>query len=266
MMDLSKKAKINGIFLLVTLVTNAMGAFGWISGLTQKDISDMYVTLITPAPATFSIWSVIYSLLIISIIVMIVKKDDLYYKSAVGEVSTLFRISCVLNIAWIVSFSFIWLGVSTILIFALVITLSLISQKLYKIQQKNRLLLPLTFGLYTGWLFIATVVNVAAWLVKLEWGGFGLPYEVWAGIILIVAVFLTLTVLLQTRNSVFPLPIAWAYFGIYNFLVSPEGFQGRHGFLQIIALIGLVALVGIAAMQLYRNHYEILPIHSSDQH
>ena len=34
---------------------------------------------------TFSIWSVIYSLLITSVIVMIVKKDDYYYKKAVED-------------------------------------------------------------------------------------------------------------------------------------------------------------------------------------
>lgn len=81
-METSKKAWINGLFLAVTLVINTLGALGFINGLSQKEISDMFVTLITPSPSTFSIWSVIYSLLIISIIVMIVKKDDLYYKSA----------------------------------------------------------------------------------------------------------------------------------------------------------------------------------------
>ncbi len=76
LMDRTKKAWINGLFLIVTLVINTLGAVGLINGLTQKQISDMYVTLITPSPATFSIWSVIYSLLLISMIVMIVKKDD----------------------------------------------------------------------------------------------------------------------------------------------------------------------------------------------
>ncbi len=64
------------------------------------NLIELFVTLITPSPSTFSIWSVIYSLLIISIIVMIVKKDDSYYKSAVNQIYTLFWISCILNIAW----------------------------------------------------------------------------------------------------------------------------------------------------------------------
>ena len=74
-MDRTKKAWINALFLIITLVINTLGAIGLINGLTQKQISDMYVTLITPSPATFSIWGVIYSLLLISMIVMIVKKE-----------------------------------------------------------------------------------------------------------------------------------------------------------------------------------------------
>ena len=68
-MNKAKQAWINLIFLAVTLVINTLGAIGLINGLTQKQISDMYVTLITPSPSTFSIWSVIYSFLLISIFV-----------------------------------------------------------------------------------------------------------------------------------------------------------------------------------------------------
>ena len=103
-MNRVKQAWVNLIFLAATLVINTLGAIGLINGLTQKEISDMYVTLITPSPATFSIWSVIYSLLLISMIAMIIKKDDPYYQNAVDQISNLFRISCFLNIAWIVTF------------------------------------------------------------------------------------------------------------------------------------------------------------------
>ena len=54
-MNRVKKAWVNLIFLAVTLVINTLGAKGLINGLTQKQISDMYITLITPSPATFSI-------------------------------------------------------------------------------------------------------------------------------------------------------------------------------------------------------------------
>ena len=117
----------------------------------------------------------------------------------------------------------------------------------------------MTFGLYSGWLFIATVVNIAAWLVKIEWGRLGISAEIWASVILLVAVGLTLIVILKTKNAIFPLPIAWAYFGIYNFLLAPEGFQGKYSLLPNIALIGIVILIGLSAIQFYKNKYMVMP-------
>ncbi|MGH4137828.1 TspO/MBR family protein [Clostridium sp.] len=244
---------------MITLLINTLGALGLINGLSQKQISDMYVTLITPSPATFSIWSIIYLLLLTSVIVMIVKKDDSYYKSAIEEITVLFRISCILNVAWIVTFSLVQIELSVIFILGFVIVLSLICLKLKKIQVGNHRLLPLTFGLYTGWLFIATVVNIAAALVKLKWNGFGINDEIWAITILIIAVILAFLVLQKNRNAAFPLPLAWGYFGIYKFLESPQGFNNKFVFLQIIALVGMAVLIGMAAVQLYLNHFELLP-------
>lgn len=258
-MDIVKKTWINLMFLVVTLAINLLGAIGVINGFTQKQISDMYVTLITPSPTTFSIWSVIYSLLIISVIVMIVKRNDPYYQSAIDQITLLFRISCILNIAWIVSFSYVQLELSVLFILGFVIALSLICQKLLKIQEGKRWLLPLSFGLYTGWLFIATVVNIAATLVKLEWNRFGISDDVWAIIILIVAVLLIIVSLLKNLNATFPLPIAWAYFGIYQFLSSPEGFNGKYPVVQMVSLGGMAILLGAAVIQLYRNQFLILP-------
>lgn len=259
-MDRTKKAWINGLFLIVTLAINTLGAIGIINGLSQKQISDMYVTLITPSPATFSIWSVIYSLLLISVIVMIVRKNDTYYDNAIDQITGLFRISCVLNVTWIVSFSYLLVELSLIFILGFVITLALICQKLLKIQDRKRWLLPLTFGLYTGWLVIATVVNTAAALVKLKWNGFGLANDAWGIIILVIAVFLVIFVLSKNRNAAFPLPVAWAYFGIYQFLKAPEGFKGEFGLLQTVALAGMAVLIVVAAIQLYRNRFSLLPV------
>lgn len=258
-MDRTKKAWISVLFLVATLAVNALGAFGYINGLTQKEISDSYVTLITPSPGTFSIWSIIYTLLIVSTIVMAIKKDDPYYRRAIDEISVLFWITCILNIGWIISFSFVQLELSVLFILGLVITLALLCLRLLKIHEGKRWLLPLAFGLYNGWLMIATVVNIAATLVKLGWNGFGIAAETWAVIILLVAIVLVLVVMLRIRNAALPLPVAWAYFGIYQFLASPDGFNGEYGLLQTTALIGMIVLLGLAAFQFYRNRMWLLP-------
>ena len=257
-MDRTKKALLNALFLVVTLGVNTLGALGFINGLSQKAISDMYVTLITPGPSTFSIWGIIYTLLIISIIAMIIKKNDPYYQNVIDRISPLFWISCLLNMAWMVSFSYVLLEISLIFILLFVIMLALICRQLLQIQERN-VLLPLTFGLYTGWLFIASVVNTAAVLVKLNWNGFGISFEILAIITLVISVILIFLVNTKLKNAVFPLPVAWAFFGIREFLASPNGFNGEYGLLQIVALVGMAVLVGIAAIQLYINRFSLIP-------
>jgi hypothetical protein len=45
-----KKSWINLLFIVTTLIVNGIGAAGIINGLSQKEISDRYLTLITPSP------------------------------------------------------------------------------------------------------------------------------------------------------------------------------------------------------------------------
>lgn len=255
-----KKAITNLAFLVLTLIINTLGAFGLINGNSQKEISDRYLTLITPSPSTFSIWSIIYGLLILSSIVMIIKSQDSYYQNIINEISSLFRISSIFNILWIISFSYVQLEISVLFIFAFLISLSLILEKLLKANSKRRWLLPLTFGMYGGWLFIATVVNISATLVKLEWNRFGLSENLLANSTLIVAVVLVFLVTLKNKNAIFPLPIAWAYFGIYNFLKSPEGFSGKFPLLEIVSIGGMVVLLILAIYLFYKNKYKIIPV------
>ena len=261
-MDRAKKAWINLILLGLTLGVNSLGAFGLFNGLSQKDISDRYLTLITPSSSTFGIWGLIYGLLILAVIVTILRQDDPYYGRAIDELSGLFWLSCLMNIGWIVAFSFVLLELSVGFIFAFVITLAWINRKLGKFHEAKRWLLPLTFGLYGGWLFIASVVNTAAMLVKRGWNGFGVSASLWAVVILVVAIILVGLVLLRLRNAAFPLPIAWAFFGIYQ--QQRIDMSGDVTVLMVVSLLGMVVLIGLAAIQLYRNQYEVLPIpHSS---
>ena len=259
-METTTKAWLNVVFLLITLAINAMGVAGTINGVSQADISDMFLTLITPSPFAFSIWSLIYITLISSVIVMLVKvkQQDEYYLKVVDDISVLFWISCVFNIGWMVLFSFILIELSVLPIIGLVITLAVILMKLLKNHEAKRWLLPLSFGIYTGWLFIATVVNIAAALVKMNWNGFGLGESVWAVVILLIAGALIILVQLRNRNAIFPLPVAWAYFGIYQFLISPDGFNGQYGIVQVVSLIGMAILIGASAIQLYRNKFRLL--------
>ena len=256
-MDTKKKVGLNALFFIITLAVNALGGFGVINGMSQSDVSDKYFTLITPAGFTFSIWSLIYGLLAFSIVFMYLRREKSYYQKAVDKITPLFILTCLLNISWIILFSFEMVELSTVFIFAYTIVLSLICKQLLTLNDGKHFLLPLTFGLNTGWLMIATVVNVASSLVKLNWDGFGLSDAIWAMIILVVASLIVIFVTAQTKNAALPLPVAWAFLGIRQSLVNEH--TGDHSLLQIVAIAGIVILIGAAAIQFYKNNYHILP-------
>ena len=71
-----------------------------------------------------------------------------------------------------------------------------------------------------------------------------------------VLVFL---VLHKNRNAIFPIPVAWAYWGIYQFLKSPEGFKGKFVLLQKVTLVGMAVLIGMAFIRFYFNRYGLFP-------
>lgn len=254
------KAWIGLILLIGTLVVNSFGAFGVFNGMSQRDISDMNRTLITPAPSTFSIWSLIYALLIGAAVVMILKNKEDYYGQAIDRIAYLFWLTSGLNMLWIVVFSFNLIGISALVILAFAITLSLLILQLGKIQTGKQWLLPAAFGMYTGWLLIATVVNISSWLVSIDWQGFGIAADVWGIIILIVAVVVTAVVTLITRNAILPIPVAWGYLGIYQSLNAADGYAGAYPSLALTALVGIRVLLVMTGIQLYLNHWQLMPV------
>lgn len=258
-MNTKTKAWVNmGLFLL-TLVINTLGAFGLINGMSQREVSDQYPTLITPDPATFSIWGVIYTLLLISLIFMIVKHKEERTANLIDEISVPFRVSCVANILWIITFSYEMIGISTALILAFVVTLAMINRKLKAPDGLGQKVNAVAFGLYNGWLIIATVVNVSAYLVQLQWNRFGLAADAWALIILIVALLLTGFVQWRLRNAALTLSLAWAYLGIWRQHQAEGALAGQYPAIGWVALVISVLYILIAGFVYVRNGNSFLP-------
>ncbi len=141
---------------LLTIISNAL------IGNSIKEISYKYKSStdnITPAPFTFSIWGLIYSLLIYT--TFIYHKEILTTQTPYGSIFTLFVISAILNAVWIQ----VWgksLELSSTILILLASILILITTELNKVGV-NKLLIY-TFGVYTAWAIIASLVNLSTFL------------------------------------------------------------------------------------------------------
>lgn len=70
------------------------------------------------------------------------------------------------------------------------------------------------FVIYAGWITVASVANVAAYLVKINWNGWGLDPEIWTLFMIGIATSINLLVTWKRNMREFALVGAWALIAI----------------------------------------------------
>jgi hypothetical protein len=203
-------------FVAVVLVNGLAGSTKLIGGKTTAQISDANPTLITPAGYVFSIWGVIYVLLGIFVLSQALPSEK--GREFREKVGWLFILSSVLNIIWLFLWQFEYLFFSVVVMFLLLATLILIYLRLEigksKVPLRDKIAFHLPFSVYLGWITIASIANVAATLVSVNWDGFGISPETWAIIIAMTALLIAILVVLTRKDISYGLVVIWALLGI----------------------------------------------------
>lgn len=71
------------------------------------------------------------------------------------------------------------------------------------------------FGVYFGWITIASIANITTLLVSWGWKDFIFADQIWTIIILLVGAVIASMTTIKERNIAYGLVPIWAYFGIY---------------------------------------------------
>lgn len=145
-------------------------------------------TVLAPAGPAFAIWSVIYAGLVAYAVwqALPARREDARQR----RIGWLAAASLVLNAAWILSVQFDLLGLSVPVIAALLAVLLRIFVLIASSRPRGvveAVLVDGTFGLYLGWVAIATVANVTALLVALGVGSSELNVPVGIAVLLLAA-------------------------------------------------------------------------------
>lgn len=251
---------VNLLVFFATLGVNYLGASGFFNGMGQAAVSKKYQTLLTPNNFAFSIWGFIYALVFATLIYLFIKRKDPAVAKLIGRVSGLFVVSSLCNMAWMVAFSYERVGLSTLFIVGILVTLMTIVHRVYNAQADVPFTLAGTaFSLYASWVFVATILNSAIFLVQQGADGFGISSSVWTITVLVIIVAVVLGYVLRYRNAVFPIAIAWAYFGIYssytNGLVAPS----MAPIIQMVLLFGIAVFIALIGYSFFKNNYAIFP-------
>ncbi len=242
----------NILAFILVIVVNYLSNTGYFNGQTIADVSNQNKTLITPASYTFAIWGIIYLFLLGFVIYQARSlfkpnaKDDF-----VLSVGGWFIISCMANALWIISwlygYTLVSIGIMLILLFSLL-----------QIVVRNRMELddePLTtitflwwpFVIYSGWITVATIVNISAYLVKIQWSGWGLDPVYWTIIMILIAAIINILVIARRNMREFAAVGVWSFIGIAvaNWTSNTS--------IRYIAIIAALVLFILISAHAYKN-------------
>lgn len=205
------------------IAVNALANILPINGYNTGQISAFYPNKFVPAGFTFSIWGIIYMLLLaynITITIFLTRSNLTSHPAQeyIQRVNRFYWWTCACNILWILCWHYLQVELSLLVMFQLLIILIRLfisgrkGIRMFPLWLQTLLIAP--FTVYLGWISVATIANITAYLVKINWKGGPLEPEIWSAVMITIAIVLSLFMLLRFRIAGFPLTIAWALWGI----------------------------------------------------
>lgn len=254
---MKKRLPILNVFALVaTLVANYLANALPIAGRTPAAVSDMFPTLFTPAGFTFSIWGIIY-LLLLGFAIYQARFFNKEAPAFLGQIGWCFVLSCAANIGWLLAFHNLQIGLSMLIMLALLGSLLAVYLRLgigttVAATKGEQWLVRLPFSVYLGWITVATIANASIFLSNLGWNGEPASPQFWTAVVIVAAIGIALWALFSRRDFAYAAVIVWALFGIYSKRIANIGDQD--GLVEVVAVAGMVVIgVGMIYRAIKRN-------------
>ncbi|WP_339655791.1 tryptophan-rich sensory protein [uncultured Maribacter sp.] len=242
-----KLSILNLMSVVLVIVVNYISQIMEFNNTTIGEISSRYVNLFTPASYAFAIWGIIFIALLIYGIFQVrraffSKKESIF----IEQTGYWFILANILNCCWVFAFVYDFTGLSVLIMFGILISLV----KIIINTNMERWDAPITtiafvwwpICFYSGWISVATIANISAYLSKLDWNGGILSEQTWTISMIVVAIILNLLMIWKRNMREFALVGIWALFAIYI------RHDGTYNSIANTALIGSIFLfIGITA-------------------
>jgi hypothetical protein len=213
-------ALLNLLSVILVIAVNYLSQAIRINETTIGEISNKYYNLFTPAGYAFAIWGLIFLGLLAYGIFQVRRAFFSEKRSEFIEQTGYWFISAnLLNCAWIFAFTFDYTGLSVLIMLGILFSLI----KIILNTNMERWDAPIAIiafvwwpiCIYSGWIAVATIANVSAYLAKLEWNGGFLSETAWTIIMITVATVLNLIMIKERNMREFAGVGAWALFAIF---------------------------------------------------
>lgn len=241
----------NTVVILALVIWNYYTTTTTINGNTVGSLSDDYDNLFTPAGYAFSIWGLIFIGLIAHGIFQVRRAFSAGEDGFIAQIGPWLLIANLANIAWV----WFWLNEVTWLsvILMLVILVSLIvcivrlDMEMWDAPLYTIIFVWWPIAFYSGWIAVATIANISAYLAKLGWAGGPFSELTWTIIVIVVAVAVNLFMIAARNLREFAFVGAWALAAI------AVRHWGSIPALQWTALIGAIILAVAGAAHGFMN-------------
>ena len=241
------KILINWLLFIIVIATNALANILPINGYNTGQISAFYPNYFVPAGFTFSIWGIIYLFLLnycISYTYFTIKQrqfpEIIKYLDAI---TPYFWVTCILNAGWILAWHYLQVGISVVIMLTFLIALIqifvIMQKQLVTLKPLYQFLIKTPFSVYLGWISVATIANITAYLVHLKWSGFGIDPIYWTILMIAIAIVLGIFFIVYFKNIAHPLVLVWALWGI-------KAAQGpKSELINQLTVVGILVLVSL---------------------
>jgi len=245
-------AILNMLVLVAIIFWNYWINAKGLNGNTMSSLSDEYINLFTPAAYAFSIWGIIFLALFAQALFFLKRAFSSTLNSDfLDQVGPFLLLTNIGNGAWIYFWLMEMTGISVLVMLGILTCLVTIiirtNMERWDAPRATIFWLWWPICLYSGWIAVATIANISAYLGKNNWSGLGISELNWAVIMIVVAVLLNIFMVISRNMREFSLVGVWALIGIAL----------RHWdeipVLQYAALIGAVLLLIVSGIHGYKN-------------
>jgi hypothetical protein len=213
--DLTRQAVTVATYI-VTVAVNTAAVVIPLGGMTTAQLSDRFPVPVVPANFVFSIWSVIYLMLLGFTLYQ--ARPSLRTDASLRRLGYLPALTGVLNAAWVLLWQYQVFALTVPVMLLLLATLIVIWLRAREPRAEDSVargwLVLLPFSVYLGWITVATIANVSQQLYGAGFRGEPLGGDLWAAMLLLIGVGIAAVMVLRGRDVAFGAVIVWAYAGV----------------------------------------------------
>lgn len=211
-------AVLNAVVIVAVIFWNYWSNTGAVDGNSVGDLSDEYANLFTPAGYAFSIWGLIFlSLIVLAAYQLKLAFSGGDHSETILQIGPWLIVASVGNATWL----WVWLHEQTglsvlvmlVILFSLLQIIVQLNMERWDAPPKVIAMVWWPISIYSGWIAVATIANISAWLAKIGWLELFTEIQ-WAIIMVSIAALLNLFMIYTRSMREFAMVAIWAFIAI----------------------------------------------------